>query len=139
MNYVPQFQFETPPGFRDEEYAYNFDFSNTPGLVTALPATSEIPGGVPLKLDSDAPFYLGGFFLAGVAGMLVRFKDPFGNFLSDDYVPIEEYAGSIFDPGILCPPGGIVFLYLKNPTAGGLAMPLVTIPGVKRYAEASCD
>lgn len=138
MNYVPQFQFSTPPGFRDEEYAHYFDFSNTPALVTALPATSEIAGGIPLKLDSDAPFYLGGFFVQGSLGMLARFKDPFGNFLSDDYLPIEDYEGAIIDPGILCAPGGIVFLYLKNPTAVPLAMPLVTLPGVKRYAGVVC-
>jgi hypothetical protein len=138
MNYVPQFQVATPAGFRDEEYAFYFDFSNTPSLVTALPALSEIAGGIPLKLDSDAPFYLGGFFVQGTDGMLARLKDPFGNFLSDDYVPIEDLIGLVIEPGILCAPGGIVFLYLKNPTAAPLAMPQVTLPGVKRYAGVAC-
>jgi hypothetical protein len=68
--------------------------------------------------------------------MLARFKDPFGNFLSDDYLPIEDFEGMIQDPAILCPAGGVLFLYLKNPTANPLATPEVTLPGVKRFAEA---
>ncbi len=93
MPYRPHFAYATPPGFVDELADYPFDYRNT-GLFSST--KSVILNGA-VALDSDAPFLwrstiyeIGDgapeFFLAG--SVCARFKDAYGNYLMDNFVPL---------------------------------------------------
>jgi hypothetical protein len=123
-------------------------------------------GGIPLVLEQDTPFYWRGIkvgALRGVAAsvtatyaapnMTVRFKDNYENFLSDDMVPATEYGFpqnpmSInssqltgppvpLDGDIYCPPGGVLWAYLKCPVLSeqDTWFPQLAFYGVKRFKE----
>jgi hypothetical protein len=94
MSYRPQFPYPTPEGYIDEEFTQYFDQFSVPALGTA-----EDPLGI-------------------------RFTDPWGNHLSDGFVPVASYNGNqgsqpggipvALESEIVCPPGGIVTVDLKN-------------------------
>ena len=145
MGFVPQFAFRTPAGFRDEPRIQYFDDSNTPGLVGNGPSPGQFQGenesGVPLIFDSDAPFWLRAIHLNQLPAMdpqyplLVKFKDPFGNYLSDDWVTALDYAPLVFEPPIEVPAGGVFWIYFKNPAGNTLwaNLPQISFLGLKRY------
>jgi hypothetical protein len=111
MNYRPQFDTETPAGFEDEEYLYSFDITFPP-LLAGQEALA-----FPLLLQSDEEFYIQSIGVVDVSGVLgVRFRDSFGNALSEDFAPATDYAsepGCNLEPALFCR-GGVLLVDLKN-------------------------
>lgn len=149
MIYRPQFVYPTPRGYRDEQFHYTFDQSNTPALNTGNLAAGLFVFNIPLNLQADAPFFLRGWSISGanvsdpqISG---RLREPGGVYLSDDFIPFDLYArplqaaivgnlNVVWEPGIECPAGGTFLLDLKNQTNGAVNLNLVRISleGVKR-------
>jgi hypothetical protein len=147
----PQFPFPTPPDCYDEDFVYSFNSTNTPALGTSIAAGAQLQN-IPLLLTPDAPFLWRGLSTP-VSNLMIRFKEPAGNYLSDGYVPIDLYtvpAGITTTQGtpvileadagdgqgaIFCPAGGIVTVYFYNSTAGSLTPPSIQLLGVKRYPK----
>lgn len=140
--YRPQFPFPTPDNCRDEQFSYSFDSTNTPLLGQAVLANSQTRG-VPLVTQSDAPFIWRGMRFEA-SDLDLRTQDPWGNFLEDDYTPINLYvapsevnpAGALvvtWEPGIYCPPGAVILLNFRNATAGDLTPGRIALLGLKRF------
>jgi hypothetical protein len=150
LSYRPQFAYQTPSKVHDETFHYVFDGSNVQALSGTLAAGVFDHSGIPLGLQSDAPFAMRGFKVAAVAGspLLIQMRDCWGNYLSDSYIPINLYAapsgtplfGSLvipWEPDLICPAGGTWWVYLGNPTGGAVAKPAFTFYGLKRYPGAN--
>lgn len=120
--YRPQFPFATPPRFQDKDFVHYFDQTNTPQLNNALSlAAGQSILAIPLQLQGDAPFTLRGIKINGPANYAVKLRDPYGNYLSDDWVPLAldyapnepaSYGSNVveFEPEIRCPAGSIVLV-----------------------------
>jgi hypothetical protein len=149
--YRPQFPYWlTPPAYEDHEFDHYFDSTNTPLLNNTSLAAAGIIQNIPLTLVSDFPFYARAIAVRGLNGVdpvvAVQFKDPFENYLSDDYVPLDLYISPnatatqggwlsvVIEPEIRCPRGGCFWLSVKNQTSGSadITKVRVTISGVKR-------
>jgi len=106
--YRPQFAYATPPGCKDEDFAYFFDGSNTPLLNQGL-FSGQYIDNIPLVLEQDAPFYWRGWKIelrhVATGGcpptttttyitpdLAVRFRDCYENYLSDGLIPATEYG-----------------------------------------------
>lgn len=125
MSYRPQFAYPTPEGFQDEEFVQYFDSISNPALATVLAAGAEIRD-IPLILDSNAEFHIRGIEVAleNNNELGIQIRDPYGNYLSDGYVPAGAYSGQqLGDVGacpvaleseIVCPPGGALSISIKN-------------------------
>jgi hypothetical protein len=125
VSFRPQFPFETPEGFEDFELVQYFDQFNAAGLSFSLAAGAEILG-VPLLLEPNVEYRIRAvqvdITLSDPLG--IRFRDPYGNYLSDDFVPVASYSGQseasvgacpvTLESEIVCPPGGAVLVDLKN-------------------------
>lgn len=128
MSYRPQFPFSVPPDTQDKDFVHYFDQTNTPQLNNALSlAVGATILQIPLQLEGDAPFTIRGIKVNGPANFAIRIKDSFGNYLSDDFVPIPQEYGpeetSVFgsnvvdfEPAFTCPLGSIVFVDVKRLT-----------------------
>jgi hypothetical protein len=124
--YRPQFPYAIPPEFRDKDLTHYFDQNTTTQLNNALSlAAGATLLQIPLQLETSAPFWWRGIKVNGPSNFAVRFKDPFGNYLSDDWVPLPiDYAPNepaVFgsnpvdwEPAIECLPGSIVFVDVKR-------------------------
>lgn len=90
-------------------------------------AVGQETGDIPLFLEPDVPFRWRGIDVTGPLNFGIRLKDPDGNWLSDDYVPLEVYSGypgaAPGQPGaapvpldldIPCPAAGVVYLKVKR-------------------------
>jgi hypothetical protein len=121
VSYIPQFLAPpTPKGFKDEEFEYYFDATNTPGLIPLLSGQSIAQ--LPLQLQDDAEFIWRAFQISGNSGPLcVRFYDPFGNQLSAVQLECDRaYSATengpnpigrlpvVFEPEVHCPAGGFL-------------------------------
>lgn len=170
MSYRPQFAYATPAGCRDQDYIYFFDGSNTPLLNQDFGAGLDLSnpsGGIPLQLEQDVAFYWRGIKVGALRktvstvpnsyvlpDLLVRFKDNYENFLSDDMAPAVQYgfpANPVaflnqqltgppvpLEGEIYCPPGGVLWLYLKCANFNSLSgkfFPQIALYGVKRFRE----
>lgn len=129
MPYLPQsVPFPTPDGWVDEDFVYYFDSTtNTPalGVVLAPGATNY---NIPLQLQSDAIFIIRSINVANPQQpLLIRFRDAFGHYLSDDLVPVNNYAsfqplagslpgiqGPVVELELLCPAGSQILVDLGN-------------------------
>lgn len=126
MSYRPQFPNSVPSAFQDKDFVHYFDQKNTIQLNNALSlAVGAYLIGIPLELQADAPFTLRGIKINGPSNFAVRFRDPYGNYLSDDWVPIpmdygpEEtsvYGSNVveFEPQIKCPAGAQLLVDVKR-------------------------
>ncbi len=152
MIYRPQFAYPTPDGFRDQDSDQFFDSVAVPQLAAggANPIYS-----IPLTLDPDAEFRWRGvkFDHVDAANIGVRFRDPWNNYLSDDFIPIwlafispssDELTGGqccVFEPEIICPAKSVVFVdfisYDTVPWLSGGPSPIV-LCGVKRFPISGC-
>lgn len=148
--YRPQFPYSAAPGFEDGDFDHYFDSTNTPLLNNTALASTGIIQNVPLALQADAPFYLRGIQVKGINGadpvVAVQFKDPFENYLSDDFVPLDlwiapdataQYFLNIaIEPEIRCPPGAVWWVNIRNQTSGSqdITKVRIVLSGVKRYA-----
>jgi hypothetical protein len=124
--YRPQFPFPVPDQFQDKDFVHYFDQTNTPRLNDALSlAAGATIIGIPLQLQGDAPFNLRAIEINGPNNYAVRLRDPYGNYLSDDYIPIpldygpEETAGYgsnvvEFEPELKCPAGSVILVDVKR-------------------------
>lgn len=165
MIYRPQSAYKTPDGYRDEPFDYYFDelspqlinilnvqASSVP-YVTALTVGSQITG-IPFQLDPDAEFHWKSTvvgirnqdFTSGAGApsngsdastIVLRWRDPYGNYLSNDYEPVGWYASDapmvfnnslstnsvispygsvgpsrVWEPEVFCPAGSTVLLDL---------------------------
>jgi hypothetical protein len=140
--YRPQFPYPAVPGCNDEQFSYSFDKTNVPFLAQSI-AAGNLVIGIPFPLDQDAPFSWRGM-RADTSSLLMRLRDPFGNYLDNDFSPIDLYMaqqGLIGSLGALaiptelaidCPMGGIILLDLKNPTASPISPGAFTLLGIKR-------
>jgi hypothetical protein len=120
--YRPQFPFFTPPLYRDKDAVQYFDQVSTPLLNSALNlAVGGMILGIPLQLDADAPFTWRGIKVNGPANFALKFRDPYGNYLSDDWINIpleygpEEtsvYGSNVVDiePAIACPHASVILV-----------------------------
>jgi hypothetical protein len=149
--YRPQFSYPSIPDCREEQFHYAYDSTNASGLGTSIAAGAFLLN-VPLSLQPDAAFLWRGFKVAD-SGLAIRFKDPYGNYLSPCPIPIALYADTPLDTnsdaggfcipwpqGIYCPPGGAVNVDFYNPTSGALTPTAIALYGLKRFAlrEAVC-
>ncbi len=138
----------------DQRFHYAYDKSNTPFLNSGTLAAGAHTGRIPLSMDQDAPFFLLAIQQAAT-GLQMRLETPHGEPLSDsgnanevlNYVfpaLYSEVDGAAFvtldgdaciPGGIPCPRGGVLNLYLNNPTAAPINMNTVrlTLHGKKRY------
>jgi hypothetical protein len=152
MSFRPQFVFPVPPDCRDEQFHYFFDSLTTPALSGTIPTLGTVDS-IPLLLQPDTEFHWRGIKISGDDGssLAVMFQDPYGHFLSDTYVPANAYAvpsgiGNLIgsqtvpqESAIICPPGGVIWIYLQNPTAGTYTIDIeVTLLGVKRIRDTRC-
>jgi hypothetical protein len=146
--YRPQFVYSpTPPQFEDIDFEHYFDSFTVPRLNQTVAAGTLILN-IPLVLQSDWPFFLRGIQVKGINGadpvVAVQIQDPYGNYLSDDFVPLDLYVTPDFtglyfldipvEPEIRCPQGSTFTLNVKNQTSGNadLTKVRVTLSGVKR-------
>ena len=121
MSYRPQYAMPpTPPGFRDEEFEYYFDSTNTPGLQPLV--SGQKLNKVTLQLQQDAEFIWRAIEISGNTGPLqIRFYDPFSNELSAVTIECDRAYGAtlnasepvgrlpvVFEPPITCPAGGFL-------------------------------
>jgi hypothetical protein len=135
MAYRPHFAYSTPKGYVDERAEFPFDYRQAPGFNSTSVPYLQYQGNIPFRLDEDAEFrWRGisweypdpGFFYAGQ--IAIRLRDAYGNYLSNDFIPILNYAqgyhvmqpwddtgGSIGDP----PPSPPLFF---APFAGGMGV-----------------
>jgi hypothetical protein len=125
VNFRPQFAYPTPEGYEDLEFTQYFDATTIAALGQALAAGQEARG-IPLPLDQELEYHIRGIEVSSSADdpQAVRFRDPWGRYLADDYVPAGAYCGGqgsqpggipvVFEGEIVCPPGGIVTVDLKN-------------------------
>lgn len=126
MSYRPQFLYSTPEKFKDEDFIHYFDQHNTTQLNNALSlAAGGTIIGIPLQLETDAPFFWRGLKIDGPANYAVRLRDPYGNYLTDDYVPLPlgfspdapTVAGSPvipMEPEVPCPAGSVILVDIKR-------------------------
>lgn len=148
MTYRPQFAFETPAGFDDEQFHYSFNHENVPALATAIPAGVTVRNII-LQLQNDAEFVLRAWKVqlgAGATGstnLYLHVRDPYSFPLSAVPLPLNNYMspgwispiGSMLvpiGPETVCPIGGFFSIDLYNPTAGPLVPPGFTLYGVNR-------
>jgi hypothetical protein len=105
---------DPPAGYDFEEFEYVFNAQTAPSLGTSLAPGQQLLH-IPLQLQSDAPYYWREIIVnAPQQGLGMRFTDPFGNQLSDGYVPGWVYAGALVEPEILCPAGSVILVDLTN-------------------------
>jgi hypothetical protein len=132
MAYRPHFAFRTPSGMVDELAEFPFDYRQAPGFgVTVLALPNQI-----LRIDADADFlwralyWDGGCFANLLTGQVgYRIRDPFGNYLSSDYIPamILGQGAYTVQPWVSQVTSSVVAngpLY-NSPFSGGMAVPLV--------------
>lgn len=124
--YRPQFTYPTPSEFDDKDFVAYFDQTNTTQLNAALSlAAGATIIGIPLVLQSDAPFFWRGIKINGPSNFGVRFRDPYGNYMSSDYLPLpldyepQEPAviGSnpvVLEPQVRCPAGSVILVDVKR-------------------------
>jgi hypothetical protein len=148
MSFRPQFAFQTPAGFRDEQFHYSFDSTNVPSLGNPILAGGALRN-VPLQLQNDAEFILRSWKVqlgVAVSGLFATIRDPYGNFLSATPLPFANYltpAGAItigqmevpFESEIVCPVGGFLQLFLYNVSTGSITPPQFTLYGVNRRQD----
>ena len=129
MTYRPQFAYPpAPEGWEDQDFEYWFDLSNLPAFQVVLTPGQSIEG-IALQLERDAEYRWRGLEASDVAGSFLglRFRTPDGTYMADDYAPVENFnsfpagvpglPGSepvAFEPEIVCPPGAVVLLDVKN-------------------------
>lgn len=146
--YRPQFPFACPLMFEDADFIQYFDYRNTPLLNNTTLAAATAVLNIGLNLDADGPFFLRGIQVLGQNRadpvIQVQFKDPSGNYLSDQFVGFDEYVAPnatgqfiqniVFEPEIACPPATVFWMNLYNQTAGNadLTKVRVSLYGVKR-------
>lgn len=94
--YRPQFAYSDPPeGYADEEFSYYFDGTNTPALNGTLTPGQQI-NNIPLPTQMDADFIWRATLVDDPDNMLgLQFETPWGDFLSDDFVPVSQSYGGI--------------------------------------------
>lgn len=120
--YRPQFPFSTPDEFQDKDAVQYFDQTSTPLLASALNlGIGGIIIGISLQLEPDAPFTWRGLKVNGPANFAMRFRDPYGNYLSDDWIslPLEytpqatpSYGSNVVDiePAIACLQASVILV-----------------------------
>jgi hypothetical protein len=78
--YRPEFFYSTPPEFQDKDFIHYFDQTDNAQLLNALSlAAGQTILGIPLQLETDAPFFLRGIKINGPSNFAVRLRDPYGN------------------------------------------------------------
>lgn len=151
--YRPEFAYPpTPSGCADQPCVYSFDASNVPNFSGTIAAGSLITK-IPLLLDQDADFYCRAVQLAPTA-LLVGLEDPGGHPIifptltglpptlavplwgQCDGGPITALDSDTW--GIFCRAGSRFLAYLQNATNGGIAGPVITLHGIKRYKGGAC-
>lgn len=153
--YRPHFAYSTPSGCRDEPFEYFFD-SSTMQSVTD-PALANY-FGLLFQLDRDAEFRWRGTKIGiqdAAIPLEVRWKDAFGNYLSDVVSNLQGQLGTVntalysvgsgfganfggiavpWDEEIVCPPGAVIESDWFRPYNSDLVIPtMVTLLGVKRF------
>lgn len=125
MSYRPQFPTVVPEELEEFEFTHYFDPNNAPGLGATLQAGQELIG-IPLPLEADVEYTIRAVevFTDHENPMGIRFRDGYGNYLSDDYVPVAAYSGAQdapvgacpvpIEPELRCPPGALILVDLKN-------------------------
>lgn len=135
MAHRPHFAYRTPPGYLDERAEFPFDYRNIGNgdpQTVPLPATGLVLNQV-LRLDEDAPFLWRGIswecpiftqlqaFLDGA--IAIRLRDAYGNYLSNDFVPILNYAQPYYVWQPWNQPGALTGPLWVAPSAGGMGVP----------------
>jgi len=125
---------DTPAGFRDEPFVYNFDVASIAG--------STAPGQLPLKIDADADFiWRAGAFTAdsGTATAIrLRFTDGQGRYRMNTRIPIGLLFGQTLEsnlpifPEIHLPASSVVYFDIENTDVGAITNFQLSMMGVKR-------
>lgn len=124
--YRPEFPYATPEGYEDQDFEYYFDRTNVIALGTTFASGTKVLS-IPLPLQPDVDFYWRAVKIAitnsGTAnGFMIRFRDGFGNYLSD-LIPAYNYTPSPtpsqpplgsspvpLEPEVFCPAGTTVYI-----------------------------
>jgi hypothetical protein len=126
---------DTPPGFKDAQFVYNFDVAEIDPLSA--------PGQLPLKIDSDSDFiWRSGAFVAEAgtaAAIRLRFTDGQGRYRSNTRIPV----GLLFTEGISnfspifpeihLPAGCTIYFDIENTDAAPVENFQLAMCGVKRF------
>jgi hypothetical protein len=116
-----------PEGWRDEEFEYSFDLSSNPAFQTVLTPGQQILDMV-LQIERDAEFRWRAIQVSNPGSLLgLRFRTPDGTYMSDGYVPMENFSGFpgaqggipggmpvALESEIVCPPGCTILLDAIN-------------------------
>lgn len=151
MSYRPQFAFFTPPGFRDEQFHYSFDSTNTPGLSQTIAAGATLRN-IALQTQQDAEFICRALKIqsgTSPSALNIQIKNSFDRLLSVGQTPIYDLytpsgaaiVGSFwvpFEDEMRCPAGAFLELFITNLTSGTLSCPALSFYGVKRYRAEDC-
>ena len=120
--YRPQYPYSLSSDFQDRDFVYYFDQTNTPQLQNALNlSVGGIIMGIPLQLESDAPFTWRGIKVLNAPNYALRFRDTSGNYLSEDWVQVglafqpdaaPPYGCEVIDiePAVPCPQGSVILV-----------------------------
>lgn len=135
--YVPLYErYSLPaPGWHDEPYDMYFELDAT---------ASQVRGGVPLSMDTDADFFWRGISgysneEDGIGLLKLKFKDAFGNQLSSDdvlqanEVGVAPNARPMF-PECVCPAYSTLTVDATEYTGHATTLRFV-LRGVKRYRD----
>lgn len=137
-----------PDAFCEEHRChYSFDGSNTAALLSV--AAGAVLTKIPLRMDQDAPFFLRAI-QATNTGLLIRLEDCFENPLLPERSTMDAAlwlatGGAGLVPlesdewGIFCPAGGVLLLYVTNPTVSDVTTFVLTLHGVKLYQGGPCS
>lgn len=150
--YRPQFPYPpTPVGFEDRYFAHYFDSVTVPLLNNNSLASGAFVQNIGLQLQSDAPFFWRATQIKGLGGanpiVAVQVKDPYGNTLSSDYVPLDLYVAPNLNAPVFgfcnipmegevrCREGSVVWASIKNQSgsAQDLTKVRIILAGVKRF------
>ncbi len=99
MGYRPHFAYQTPPGMVDERAEFPFDYRQVPGFSATTVPYLTYAANIPFRIDEDAIFCWrgisweypdpGAFYVGQIA---IRLRDCFDQYLSNDFIPILNYA-----------------------------------------------
>jgi len=149
----PQFQYGTPPGFKDVPFVRPVCFGQDPSGGVAA---GEYLLNYIVQLGADAPQLFRSLSVQGadqgqVADFQCQIRDAYGNYLTDGFVPLSllawtagsapPNAGSgrckMFEPELFCPAGSCLIIDFFQPDAIGndIYSGLWEFRGIKRYPE----
>lgn len=147
-DYRAQFPISTPAGFRDEPAEYFFDPNSISALNSIILAGQQLNNIALVQSNSQQGTFEYDFLLRAIQvgdptnslGLGVRFRDALGNYLSNDYEPIQFYHGlnlnaqlsafaEVNEPELLFPAGAVFLVDLANLSSSSITIGISSAGG----------